>query len=443
MSGSIHKLDHLIRDSQIVDEAARRQKRRSQGWQVIHASEFARDVANVVDAQLAAGMHPYVITAKGGTRQGRENSASLMQAWQDVRTWRKQFDQCSWSMSPMFSSAILHAHSFTSGMAGVRGEIPVVYDLRTFVEEQAIGSGECGEKSWLSRSFRTAEQFVLTRAAAVVVHASSMRSSCLERGVDAKDIFVIPDPVSALPLSAGRVANGSNWIHRIFGFSQRDAVAIVARIDGLADGHSEELSTRHIGKEKPRTSAGDLLTLLQAFAQAHSENELTRLFVITEDGAEKIREIGRQLNLDHAIFMITPVDAACALESADIVLDMATDRRHAGRDCVAITAMIHGRALLAPDVSQKRDLTPEGRGCLWYKPSDKKDLAHRLAFLARNHDFRKALGESGRKYIMETRTPERVGQLYADVYRHAHARRKKSSDSQDLSASLIPTQACL
>ena len=105
--------------------------------------------------------------------------------------------------------------------------------------------------------------------------------------------------------------------------------------------------------------------------------------------------------------------------------------------------MAHRRALLAPDVPANRDLTPQGRGCLWYNPGDKKDLAHRLAFLGRNRDFRQALGESGRKHILETRSPQRIGQQYAAVYRRAHQRRKKQNDMRDAAGSLVPTTVSL
>ena len=436
------KSDRLTRDSS-VEEVAARHKRKPRAWHVIHACEYARDVESIVEAQIAAGMFPYVVTALGKSQKGAADQASLMQAWQGVRTWRKQLDECAPPAWPI-ASAILHAHAFTAGMAAVRGQSPAVYDVRAFVEEQAAGNGQCSQASWLSRSFRTAEQFVLTRAAAVVVHGSSMRSRCLERGVDNQDIFVVPDPVPVLPSSGDFCAQDANWLHRVFGFSEQDAVAVVAKID--ASPESENQKNLPSGREVPSKSkhpSVELVRLLQAFSQVHGENEMARLFVIAHSGDQQIRDLGHQFELDHAIFVIAPEDGIRALASADIVLDAAVDEGSAARNSVALIALAHGRALLAPDVPANRDLTPEGRGCLWYRPADEKDLAHRLAFLARNRDFRKALGENGRKHILETRTPERVGQRYAEVYRHAYDCGGKSGDSQNLSASQLPSQACL
>lgn len=70
-----------------------------------------------------------------------------------------------------------------------------------------------------------------------------------------------------------------------------------------------------------------------------------------------------------------------------------------------------------------------------------RDLAHRLAFLARNPDLRRALGETGRRHLAETRDPERIGRMYQEVYRHAHRRRHRGDDAHGQTPILIPSQA--
>jgi glycosyltransferase involved in cell wall biosynthesis len=430
----------LMKDA-LIQEASLRPVPKKRPWHVIHACDYAREITNVIEAQLSVGMLPYVVTARSDPRKVSEDSASLMQAWQCIRTWRKQLDECGAPLAswPLDSTAILHAHSFAAGMAAVRGEVPAVYDLRSFIEEQA-DSGQ----AWLSRSFRTAEQFVLTRAKAVVVHAGSTRALCLERGVDAENVFMVPDPVPVLPPPDPHSIGDSRWLHNIFGFSEDEAVAVVTKVDdSLQHSSGKQSPNRRQRKASNVMHAEELVALLQAFAQAHSEHERAKLFVISDSSGQYIRKLGRELNLDHAIFVISHVDADRALMSADIVLDTVLDDRTGAAGSVALGALAHGRALLAADLPSNRDVTPDGRGCLWYKPSDKRDLANRLAFLARNRDFRKALGDSGRKHILETRSPERVGRRYAEVYRYAHQRRKKRGDPRDLSASLIPTRACL
>jgi hypothetical protein len=110
---------------------------------------------------------------------------SLLTAWREVRNWRH------WMTESDGRFEIVHAHTFSAGMAAARAGAPLVYDIRRFVEQQA-GPEDRGH-SWLARSFRTAEQFVLQRAAAVIVHSSAAYRSALERGATSADIFILPD----------------------------------------------------------------------------------------------------------------------------------------------------------------------------------------------------------------------------------------------------------
>src|SRR5215472_5287546 len=161
MSSSLHIGDRR------TDVRPRRATARA--WRVIHACEHARDVLPVVEGQVSAGMRPFIVTPQGaGTaelylsskRQEDQRSLSLLRSWQDVRNWRKSLLDCT----PETSSDLVHAHSFAAGMAGVRSCPCVVYDLRGCIEEMAISAGLCEPGSWMGRSFRVAEQFVLSRA---------------------------------------------------------------------------------------------------------------------------------------------------------------------------------------------------------------------------------------------------------------------------------------
>src|SRR5437016_2652050 len=91
-------------------------------WEVVHACDFARDIADVVEAQINAGMRPYLLTVGAEAPM----KASIMQTWQDVRRWKKAFDESGAHTTPQ----LIHAHSFSSGMAAVRIGACLVYDLR-------------------------------------------------------------------------------------------------------------------------------------------------------------------------------------------------------------------------------------------------------------------------------------------------------------------------
>src|SRR3982075_4229823 len=146
---------------------------RTKVWRVIHACEYAHDVLPVVEGQVAVGMRPFIVTPQGagtaelylsGGNQDQPRSLSLLRSWQDVRNWRKSLLDCA----PETTSDLIHAHCFAAGMAAVRSCSCVVYDLGACIEEMALSAGLCESGSWMGRSFRVAEQFVLSRAAAVI-----------------------------------------------------------------------------------------------------------------------------------------------------------------------------------------------------------------------------------------------------------------------------------
>src|SRR5690349_20515817 len=170
-------------------------------WRVLHACEYARDVLPVVEGQVAVGMRPFIVTPQGagtaelylsGGNHDQPRSLSLLRSWQDVRNWRKSLLDCS----PETTSDLVHAHCFAAGMAAVRSCSCVVYDLGACIEELAISAGLVESGSWMGRSFRVAEQFVLSRAAAVIVHSLGLKEAALERGAPPDAVFLVPEPIT-------------------------------------------------------------------------------------------------------------------------------------------------------------------------------------------------------------------------------------------------------
>ena len=154
-------------------------------WNVVHACPQAREVLPLIDVQVAAGMKPFLVTPHGaGTPdlylRGADEapSSSLLSAWADVRQWRRSLLEAD----PDQTAEVIHAHSFASGMAAVRNFSAVVYDMTGCVEELATAAGQCEPHSWIARSFRVAEQFILARAGAIVVPSSLVREAVLEGG---------------------------------------------------------------------------------------------------------------------------------------------------------------------------------------------------------------------------------------------------------------------
>lgn len=386
-------------------------------WRVIHACEYARDVLPVVEGQLAAGMRPYLVTPQGegsaelylaGRPHEQPRPLSLLRMWQDVRHWRKSILDCD----PENSADLVHAHAFAAGMAAVRGVSCVVYDLEACIEDLAISSHQVETGSWMGRSFRVAEQFVLSRAAAVIVHSTGMKAAALERGTPVNNIFLIPDP---LPLENEEeiFPEAEGFLEHRFGFAPESLAVYVPELGGNA------------ATELPPAAE----TIFQGFSLAARELPSLRLFVhVPEALAGLTRNLAEQLKIVDRLCLVQQTDDDRMMRAAHIIvaagrvpIDPVLARKS---NPVCVRALSHGKALLAADLPRNRDATPEGRGCLWFEPGNPGDLGHRMAFLGQNAEFRLSMAAAGHTFITETRNGAAIGLRYAEVYRHAASRRK-------------------
>lgn len=395
------------------------QQQRARAWRVIHACEYARDVLPVVESQVSSGMRPFIVTPQGagtaelylsGKHQEQPRSLSLLRSWQDVRNWRKSLLDCE----PEVSSDVVHAHCFAAGMAAVRSVSCVAYDLRACIEELAISARQCEPGSWMARSFRVAEQFVLSRAAAVIVHSQGVKQAAIERGAQEENIFLVPDPIEGD--EPPQLFPDTDFLTRRFGLAP-DTVSFF--VPQFASETADQLSASAI-------------CLLEGFALASNGlPEFNLLLEAPESARKAINEHAGRLGLAGHVTLVHPFDAPATLQSAHVVVasgetpDDPVAARQPNDICVSSLAM--GKTLLAADVARNRDASPDGRGCLWFENNNARDLGYRMAFLGRNADFRSALSVAGRMYIFETRSNNAIAEKYDEAYRHAFNRKKSNS----------------
>lgn len=408
-----------------VDQAAARIHSKTSSklhpWSVVHACELAREVLPLVEGQLAAGMRPSLLTPGGfglpiafeDSNKVDKTQISLLKMWNHVRDWRKLLNDSAAETS----SEIFHAHSFAAGMAAVRGGSGVVYQLKQTVEKLAAVAGGSDENSWLARSFRVAEQFVLTRAAAVVVHSHSHRLACLERGVAAGSVFLIPEPVSAHLLEP---ACDRRWLESVTGAGPETVFFLIPALPKTASWEERDALLRWMR----------VLSVIR-----HEHPNVRLIFPCDSVEAEHIRGVASTCNLSGSITLLAEHFRDQAMSCADIVI---CDREHASAG-FALEALARGRALLAADVDEHREFTSDGRGCLWYRAGEVGDIAQRASFLAGNPHFRRALGSAAREHCLATRSAEVVGAQYDAVYRLAFSKRK-GRDNSPPKTQLIPLQ---
>ncbi|MBZ5494060.1 MAG: glycosyltransferase [Acidobacteriia bacterium] len=388
-------------------------------WRVIHACEYARDVLPVVEGQVAVGMRPFIVTPQGagtaelylsGGNQDQPRSLSLLRSWQDVRNWRKSLLDCA----PETTSDLVHAHCFAAGMAAVRSCSCVVYDLGACIEELAISAGLVEAGSWMGRSFRVAEQFILSRAAAVIVHSLGLKEAALERGAPPDAVFLVPEPISE-DNEPPALSQDFDFLTRRFGFAP-DSVSFFVPL--FAHDAEEQLSPAAV-------------SVLEGFALACNELPQFNLLLEAPESARRaINEHASRLGISQHVALVHQFDVPATMQSAHVVVAMGevpanpVAARQPNETCMK--SLWQGKTLLAADVPRNRDASPEGRGCLWFEAGNARDLGYRMAFVGRNPEFRAALGAAGRMFMYETRNSSAIGQKYDEAYRFAASRKKSN-----------------
>jgi hypothetical protein len=185
--------------------------------------------------------------------------------------------------------------------------------------------------------------------------------------------------------------------------------------------------------------------LLRAFAFVADEQSSAVLFVPCEESAKReVVDFAEQLKIGARVKVIAAEDHQRAFDAAQVIVADSYPSISSTplANETALAALRSKKTLLAADLPCNRDVSPSGRGCLWYRSGDYKDIAHRLAFLAVNPDFRIALAESGNRYLLESCNPAAVALKYDSIYRHAAARRK-SGGLQTPAIRLTPASAML
>jgi glycogen synthase len=99
-----------------------------------------------------------------------------------------------------FGPDVIHAHSPVLGALAAlrvahRHKLPMIYEIRAFWEDAAVGNGTGTEGSIRFRMTRALETWAVQQADAVAVICEGLRSDLITRGIDPGKIMVSPNGV--------------------------------------------------------------------------------------------------------------------------------------------------------------------------------------------------------------------------------------------------------
>ena len=114
----------------------------------------------------------------------------------EIRAFAKRIDQVVTEFQP----DILHAHSpVLDALAALKvakkRKLPLLYEIRAFWEDAAVGNGTGTEESWRYRATRALETWAVKRADAVAVICDGLKRDLIRRGIDPAKLIVSPNGV--------------------------------------------------------------------------------------------------------------------------------------------------------------------------------------------------------------------------------------------------------
>lgn len=293
---------------------------------------------------------------------GAPGSLPLVREWSEVNALADRIVEIAAQWRP----DVLHAHSpalcgLAAVKAGRRLGIPVVYEIRAFWEDAAVGNGTGREGSaryWLTRVL---ENDVVSGADGVVTICQGLRGDLVARGFPPEKITVMPNGVDL----------------EMFGQPLERDAALAAEL-GLGDGPV----IGFLGSFYPYEGLDDLIAAMPRIAGAVPDARLLmvgggpaeaalRAQAEASPVADAIHFVGRvphdQVDRYYAL-----VDVVCYPRKAMRLTDLVTPLK-------PLEAMAQGKLVAASDVGGHRELIQNGVTGTLFPADDPAGLADAMA----------------------------------------------------------------
>ncbi|GGC29624.1 glycosyltransferase WbuB [Novosphingobium marinum] len=321
------------------------------------------------------------------------------------REWREigKFAEAIDLLCDEWRPDILHAHSpAICGHAAVRVAdrrgIPLVYEIRAFWEDAAVGNGTGRDRSAKYRLTRSLENHVVARADAVVTICEGLKRDLVARGNDPERIAIVPNGVDL----------------SLFGKTASRDLRLAEEL-GLGSGPV----IGFIGSFYDYEGIDDLIAAMPLLAKTHPE---ARLLLVGGGPREAaLREQAARSTAHEAIRFVGRVPHS-EVERYYALADIMAYPRKASRLTELVTplkpleAMAQDKIVLASNVGGHRELIRDGETGVLFAPDDPVACANALARLLDNRDCWPAMRVAGRKHVESAHDWSVNVQRYQSVY---------------------------
>lgn len=295
---------------------------------------------------------------------GSAEGAPGLREWREVRALADRIE----AVAAIWRPDVLHAHSpALCGMAALRAArrlgVPLVYEIRAFWEDAAVGNGTGSAGSWRYWLTRQLENRVVAGADAVVTICQGLKTDLVARGTAADRITIMPNGVDLT----------------LFGTPLARDRHLAAQL-GLGEGPV----IGFLGSFYPYEGLDDLIAAMPAMVAAQSDARLLlvgggpaeaalRALADASPAAHAIRFVGRVPHHDIDRYYAL-VDVVCYPRKAMRLTDLVTPLK-------PLEAMAQGKLVAASSVGGHRELIEDGVTGTLFAPDDPAALAQAIAGL--------------------------------------------------------------
>jgi PEP-CTERM/exosortase A-associated glycosyltransferase len=295
---------------------------------------------------------------------------------------------------------LLHAHSpALNGLAAYRAAqrlgVPLLYEIRAFWEDAAVGNGTTDEGSARYRLTRALENHVVRNADAVAVICEGLKGDLMARGVPAAKIVVSPNGVDlelfGSPLPADAELAGQ------LGLKGRDVIGYIGSFydyEGLGDLISA-MPLMQSDAHLLMVGGGPMEQALRA--QSGASPAADRIHFV---GRVPHEEVERYYSL---------VDILAYPRKRMRLTDLVTPLK-------PLEAMAQGRLVAASDVGGHRELIRGGDTGILFAADNPADIASSLDRLFTNRSDWEAMRTRARLFVEQERSWQKNIHRYEPVY---------------------------
>ena len=401
MTRILHVLDHSLpmHSGYTFRTRAILRAQMAQGWDVRGITGLRHGAKGPAE-EVVDGLHFHRTPGTPATGN------PLLREWRDIAAHADAID----SLIARWRPDVIHAHSpvlnaMAAQRAAKRHDIPMIYEIRAFWEDAAVGNGTGTEGSpryWLTRQLET---HAVRAADAVAVICEGLRGDLVARGIDPAKIIVSPNGVDM----------------EQFGTPVRRDPALTARL-GLEGADV----VGFIGSFYDYEGLDDLIAAMPRLVRARPKVKL--LLVGGGPREQALRDQATASPFaDHIVFVgrvphdevedyYAQVDVLAYPRKAMRLTDLVTPLK-------PLEAMAQGRLVAASNVGGHRELIEHGVTGTLFAPGDPAALAAALAEMFADRGFWDDRRATARAFVERERNWSSNILRYGPVYERLLAQR--------------------